>query len=272
MTSLRLNAPKRSSATLLHSRRPLVLGTLGMLIILGIWEIASRAFRVSAAYMPAPSEIIRTVIELLSGEAFWSALGQTMLSTGIGLIASFILAVTLGVIYGTFVFVQDSTFVLIELLRPIPPVALLPVGLLFFGTGLEMKLSLIIYTAFWPVFIQTTYAMRDIDPTLLDMTRIHRVPLVRRLRGIVLPSIAPYLVIGLRLAVVGALVASIVTELIGGAAGLGYMLGIAQNTGNSERMYGLVVLIGFLGLAVNILFGILERRVMSWNPAVRSQA
>ncbi len=85
-----------------------------------------------------------------------------------------------------------------------------------------MKLALVIYTSFWPVFIQTTYGMRDIDSTLIDMARIHRVRRMRRLAEIVIPSIGPYFVVGLRLSVVGALIASIVTELIGGAPGLGY--------------------------------------------------
>ncbi len=252
--------------------RPVWVGAATVLILLSVWEVAAQVSSEATARIPAPSSIGAALGTLIGDGTLWAATAQTLISTGLGLAIATIAAVLAGIVCGTFVFVQRSTNILIELMRPIPPVALLPVGLLIFGTSLEMKLALVIYTAFWPVFIQTAYGMRDIDATLLDMARIHRVRRWRRLTGIVLPSIGGYVAIGLRLSVIGALIASIITELIGGAAGLGYILGIAQSTGQDARMYAIVFVIGFFGLAVNGVFGIFERRVLKWSHSNREGA
>ncbi|MCA0345568.1 MAG: ABC transporter permease [Actinobacteria bacterium] len=247
-------------------------GLIATIVCIAAWELAIRAAGPeSGVSIPAPSQIFGALVALLGDSGFWVAAGQTLLSSGLGLIIATVAALALGVLYGTFVFVRHSTTGILELLRPIPPVALLPVGLLLFGTSLEMKLALVIYTSFWPVFIQTTYGMRDIDSTLIDMARIHRVRRMRRLAEIVIPSIGPYFVVGLRLSVVGALIASIVTELIGGAPGLGYALGIAQSTGQTESMYALIIAIGLLGLGLDRLFSLIERRTMRWSPNNRER-
>lgn len=252
--------------------RPAWVGAVTVLLLLSVWEIAAQVRSEATTRIPTPSSVGAALGTLIGDSALWTATAQTLISTGLGLAIATIAAILAGTVYGTFVFVQRSTNILIELMRPIPPVALLPVGLLIFGTSLEMKLALIIYTAFWPVFIQTAYGMRDIDATLLDMARIHRVRRWRRLTAMVLPSIGGYVAIGLRLSVIGALIASIITELIGGAAGLGYILGIAQSTGQDARMYAIVFIIGFFGLAVNGVFGILERRVLTWSHSNREGA
>lgn len=264
--------PASRSQGLVRAVRSAWPGVLTALLCLAAWELAVLLTGAeSGRQIPSPTQILGALVVMSTDPSFWTATWQTLLSSGLGLIIATIAAVVLGILYGTFVFVQRSTNGVIELLRPIPPVALLPVGLLLFGTSLEMKLALVIYTAFWPVFIQTTYGMRDIDATLIDMARIHRVRRARRLTDIVIPSISPYFVVGLRLSVVGALIASIVTELIGGAQGLGYALGIAQSTGQTERMYALIVAIGLLGLCLDRLFGVFERRVIRWNPSNRER-
>lgn len=260
---------RRGLARATRLAMPGLIAAIGGLVA---WELAIKAAGPEGgASIPAPTQIFGALISLFGSAGFWTATGQTLLSSGLGLVIATIAALAIGVLYGTFVFVRRSTMGLLELLRPIPPVALLPVGLLLFGTSLEMKLALVIYTSFWPVFIQTTYGMRDIDSTLIDMARIHRVRRCRRLAEIVIPSIGPYFVVGLRLSVVGALIASIVTELIGGAQGLGYALGIAQSTGQTENMYALIVAIGLLGLGLDRLFALIERNAMRWSPNQRER-
>lgn len=253
----------------LRSARPVWVGAGAVVALLAIWQLLDVLGVLDAEVFPSPSQIGAAIADDLTQGQFWAALGDTLTSTGIGLVLATVVGIVAGVVYGTFPFVQRSTVVLIELLRPIPPVALLPVGLLLLGTSLQMKLTLITYTAFWPVFIQTAYGMRDIEPTALDMARVYRVTIRRRFAAIVLPSIGPYVAVGLRLSAVGALVASIVTELIGGASGLGYQLGIAQSGGQTAQMYAIIAVIGIIGLAINTLFGGLERVALRDNPAYR---
>lgn len=254
-----------------RARRPLLVGTVAVVGTIAAWELVDRLGVIEVAVIPAPTLVGQSLAELVATTDFWVAVGTTLASTGGGLVLAAATGILLGVLYGTFPWVQRSSIVLIELMRPIPPVALLPVGLLLLGTSFEMKVALIWYTAFWPLFIQTAYGMRDIEAVLIDMSRIHHVPLRRRLVSIVLPSIGPYVAVGLRLSAIGALVASIVTELIGGAAGLGNSLSVAQSVGNYPLVYALIFVAGALGLAINEVFGTMERSVLSWNPAHREQ-
>ncbi|GAA4489571.1 ABC transporter permease [Microbacterium panaciterrae] len=263
---IRARAPRTSPA----SARAVWVGAVAVVAVLVLWELLGRLGG-GGARIPVPTAIGAALAGLVIDPGFWAATGQTLLSAALGLVLAALAGVVAGTAYGTFVFLRHSTSALIELLRPIPPVALLPVGLLLFGTSLQMKLALIVYTAFWPVFIQTAYGLRDIDGTLVDMARIHRVRRGRRLLGIVLPSIGPYIAVGLRLSVIGALIASIVSELIGGAPGLGYALGLAQSTGQTARMYALVVVIGVLGLLADRSFGLMERISPGWSPANRER-
>lgn len=273
MTSTATAAPpsnrNRFGGVSLRSTRPVWVGTISVVALLAVWQAADLLGWIDPEVFPAPSQIGAAIADDLAHAEFWQALGGTLTSTGIGLVLATVVGIVTGVLYGTFPFVQRSTAVIIELLRPIPPVALLPVGLLLLGTSLQMKLTLITYTAFWPIFIQTAYGMRDIEPTVLDMARVYRVSIRRRFSAIVLPSIGPYIAVGLRLSAVGALVASIVTELIGGAAGLGYELGIAQAGGLTAQMYAVITVIGIIGLAINALFGVFERVALRDNPAKR---
>jgi ABC-type nitrate/sulfonate/bicarbonate transport system permease component len=151
-------------------------------------------------------------------------------------------------------------------------VAILPLVLLIYGTTLQMKLVLIAFGTVWPLLIQVLYGVRAVDPVVSDTARSFRMGRRRRVGLVVLPSAAPYIATGLRVGAVSALILSIVTELVGGAAGLGFEISRAELAADYPKLYALVLVSGLLGLALNALMEWPERRVLHWHPSQRGEA
>jgi ABC-type nitrate/sulfonate/bicarbonate transport system permease component len=129
----------------------------------------------------------------------------------------------------------------------------------------------VVYASFWQMLIQVMYGVQDVDPVAADTARSYRLGFVRRVRSLIWPTALPYVVTGFRLAAAVALVLEITGELVIGTPGLGKLIGVAQSSGAVAPMYALVIVTGGLGVIVNLLARVAERRLLRWHPSVRSQ-
>jgi ABC-type nitrate/sulfonate/bicarbonate transport system permease component len=160
----------------------------------------------------------------------------------------------------------------IEFLRPIPSVALIPLAVLMFGTGRSATLMLVIYATFWQVLVQVLYGVQDVDPVARATARSFRFRPWTEARQVIWPSTLPYTMTGFRLASAVALILTVTGELIIGTPGLGSLVGLAQQSAQVATMYALVIVIGLLGLLVNLGARLLERRLLFWHLSVRKEA
>ena len=157
----------------------------------------------------------------------------------------------------------------IEFLRPIPSVALIPLAILVYGTGLQSKVFLVAFASIWPLLIQTIYGARDLDPIALETARSFRIRRSDRILRVTLMGAVPYIATGLRISSATALILAITAELIVGSAGLGREINIARQGGAVDIMYALIVTTGLVGWGLNSLFAAGERRVLHWHPSHR---
>ncbi len=158
---------------------------------------------------------------------------------------------------------------IIEFLRPIPSVALIPLAILVYGTGLESKVFLAAFAATWPLLIQTIYGVRDLDPVQRDTARSFRISRRDRLLSVSLPGAIPYIATGLRISSATALILVVTAELVIGAPGLGRAINAARAGGVPDLMYALTIATGLLGMALNAIMVRVERRVLHWHPSYR---
>jgi len=237
--------------------------------LLAVWEIVTRTGIVSTSAFPTASAVIVELPGILASSTFWSALGHTLFSSVVGLLIGVAIAVPLGTFLGSNRILYGSVTVVVEFLKPIPVVALLPLALLVFGTTEQMKLSLIVFGTVWPLLIQVIYGVRSVDSVAAATARSFRVGAVRRFAFVTIPSAGPYIATGIRIAGVSAVLLSIVTELVGRAPGLGLEIVRAQNAAHFAELYAYVLLTGFLGLAVNFVLEQAERRAMHWHSSQR---
>ena len=251
--------------------RKVLLGAAGLLGFLVVWQLIPALGLVNPQYLPYVTDVFVRLFEELRDLAFWRRLGLTMTSWAIGLTVAALAAVVLGAVVGMVPFLRRATHTMVEFLRPIPSVALIPLAVLMFGLQMRAALVIIVYASFWQVFVQVIYGVADIDTVARDTARSFGLTRRERLRYLVLPTALPYLMTGLRLAASVALILAITAEMVIGNPGLGRMIELSRSAGDAAGLYGLVVVTGILGLAVNIVFRFIERRSLTWHQSVRAE-
>jgi ABC-type nitrate/sulfonate/bicarbonate transport system permease component len=249
-----------------------VLGLIGIVVFLGLWELMPVVGLVQAKYLPPASEVIAALVLDLGFTAFWVAVGDTLLAWAIGLAIAVAAALVLGLVIGMSPVLRRFTNSSIEFLRPIPSVALIPLAVLLFGIKIESSLLLIVYACFWQVLIQVLYGVADVDNVAMQTARSYGFSYVQRVRDVVFPTMLPYLMTGIRLAASVALILAITAELLIGSPGLGKEIALAQSGGAISGMYALILATGFLGVGINAVTRVVEKRVLSWHPSVRGEA
>ena len=140
----------------------------------------------------------------------------------------------------------------IEFFKAIPVIAILPIGLVLWGATLTMKFALVAFAVFWPLVVQVCYGVRSLDPVVRDTTTMLQVRGPRKFLTVILPSAAPFIATGLRVAVAVALIVDVIAELIGGT-GIGERILLAENAGPSDypQMYAYIVVAGILGVLLS---------------------
>jgi ABC-type nitrate/sulfonate/bicarbonate transport system permease component len=280
MTARSQLADRRDSVTTRPWRRPgrnapspatrLAYRIAAALLALGLWQVAVVSGLVSDAAVAAPTDIAQEAAPLLATSAFGTALFDTVASWAEGFLVSLLIAIPVGLALGTSDLAYRLSRFTIDFLRTIPPVALIPVALLLYGATPKMAFALIVFGSVWPVLLQAMYGVHQVDPAMRDVARAYRLRRLDRLRFLILPSAAPFVATGVRLAATISLLLAIGAELIGGAPGIGAAITLQQQNGDIPKMWVYVVVSAVLGVVLNLALIGLERRVLKWHSAQRS--
>ncbi|MGW5147314.1 ABC transporter permease [Rhodococcus koreensis] len=258
-TSPRFPLPQRRLAT----RAAVVVAALAG------WQLAVQSGLLPSSSIPTATQSLSALASMTATPEFWMTLGQSAVGWVAGLALCVVLAVPVGLLIGTSEFLTRSTRLMIDFLRTIPAVALTPVLLLILGSTMEMKVLLVVFGACWPLLTSTVDGVHHVDPVAADTVRSLRLSRFDRMTRLVLPSALPFVVTGLRTSAAIALMLTTAAEYLGSAPGLGKSLGIAQQAGGVDVMFAWLMVAGLLGVALNVVFLHLERRVIPWSPANR---
>ncbi|WBC05367.1 ABC transporter permease [Micromonospora sp. WMMA1976] len=248
--------------------RKILLGAAGLLGFLVVWQLIPTLGLVDPHYLPYATDVFGRLAQEVRDLAFWRRVRLTMTSWAIGLAVATLAAVALGTVIGMVPFLRRATHTTVEFLRPVPSVALIPLAVLMFGLQMRAALVIIVYAAFWQVFVQVIYGVADVDTVARDTARSFGLTRAERLRYLVLPTALPYLMTGVRLGAAVALILAVTAEMVIGNPGLGRMIELSRSAGDAVGLYGLVVVTGMLGLLVNVVFRFVERRSLAWHQSV----
>lgn len=237
--------------------------------VLGLWEGVGRESSL-ANTLPPFSTVTSWLAHASVTGPFWGGVGHTMLQWILGLTAGSILGTVVGLAIGFSTAIRLLLDVVIEFLRPIPAIVYLPLLILFYGNTDSLAVINVGSGVIWVLLFQTYYGVRDIDPLVIDTGRVYGLSRRQRLVRLVLPSIAPYLATGIRIACSTAFLIAVSVELISGAPGLGLSIGNAESNGQYAAMYGYVMLTGLLAVVVNSLLVRLERAVLGRRSPPRT--
>lgn len=223
-------------------------------------EVLMRAFDVRSDGLARPSEVMLAGVAALrdgqllraSAQTLGCALAGTAIGGAIGLLLGFWLGLSRTA--------ARLAAVSVEVFRPIPPVALIPVAMLVFGLGWRMEISLVAFACFWPMLLLTQSAVRGVEPQLLEVARLLKLSGPQMVRKIVWPAALPRLAVALRLSLGIALIVAVTTEIATNPLGLGYVMMKSQQELQPATMYAFLAWLAVLGWALNAGMLALQRR------------
>ncbi|MFI0349168.1 ABC transporter permease [Actinomadura sp. 9N407] len=248
-------------------------------LLVALWEGASRA--AGAAFFPPPSEIVRALYDIwFSGPVDRFFLTQKAIDdfrpSFTNLFAGWLIAavggIALGLVIGRSQKLGDVLEPVLQFGRAIPPPTLIPFLMVILDLDGPLQITTIAFGVIWPILLNTIDGMRTVDRLQLDTARVFGITGLLRLRRVILPSAAPKIFAGLRVSLGFALILMVISELIGQAAGIGAHIIIAQQSFQMADMWAGIVLLGVLGCLFNLLFLVVERRVLGWHVGARRLA
>jgi ABC-type nitrate/sulfonate/bicarbonate transport system permease component len=245
-----------------------VLEVLVPLLLLGLWAIWSAGS--DTFYYPPLTEILEKFNETWLFERVGSDVVPSLLRLTAGYFLAVAVAVLVGIPLGLNATARRAAAPIIEFLRAIPPPALLPLAIVVIGVGNSMKVLLIAFVCLWPVLLNTIDGIRGIDPTLNETVRIYGVRGLTRLRLVTLPAAAPQIFAGMRTSLSLALIMMVISEMVASTNGIGFFVLQSQRSFAIPEMWSGILLLGILGYVLNLIFILVERRVLAWHREAHS--
>jgi len=255
-----VEAPSQSSTTprFLSRLRPWVIPAL---LLLAFELYARRASALGSDSLAPVSAAVKAWWGAALDGSLWQATAFTLGTAALGLGVGALLALAGGIALGLSARAARMGFMTTELLRTVPSVALIPLAMLMFGFGVRMEMAVVAFATFWPLMLLVQASVRQVEPRLLEVSRVLGLSARERAFKIVLPAIAPRLFVALRLGVAVALVVAVTVEIAANPNGMGYAMMIAQQSFDPALMLAWLGWIGVVGYAVNAGMLRLQRHV-----------
>jgi ABC-type nitrate/sulfonate/bicarbonate transport system permease component len=240
-----------------------------LLLFISVWQavalINSQLRFYNPLLIPSPFDIFKTASALWASGALQRHIVASVTRVLLGVLMAFLPAIVLGIGIARSRMVEVVFEPLIELIRPIPPLAVLPMFILWFGIGELSKLIFIAFAAFYIIMTTVMLSAANIDVVLIRAARTLGINGWRFYREIIFPAISPDLFVGVRLGLSAGFVVIVASEFIAADVGLGYMINYARAYFRVSDMFVGALTIGFIGYSVNMLLMVVERRLFNWR-------
>jgi NitT/TauT family transport system permease protein len=245
--------------------------TLAIFVFFGIWEALPRFGVIDPFFLPPFSVVVATIWGMLLNGELFVHLFASLKRALTGFFLGFAVSVFMGLLIGWFRPVEKFLDPLLQALRQTSALAIFPVFILFFGIGETAKIAIIYWGVQWPLLLNTTAGVKNVDPLLIKAARSMAAPDLTIFFRVVLPSSLPYIFTGARLSATTSILILIAAEMVGAKAGLGFLVFDAQQKFEIPRMYAGILLMSALGFTANCVLLSLEKKYTAWKPrAARS--
>ncbi|NLU84254.1 ABC transporter permease [Rhodococcus sp. HNM0569] len=261
----------RSARSRLAPGRPIRFGlAIGPLLLLGLWVAASASGQLDPKTLSAPWTVVTTAWELIDDGRLQSNLLTSVERALIGGVLGVVFGVVLALISGLSRIGEALVDGPVQIKRSIPTLALMPLAILWFGIGEEMKILLIALSVFVPIYINTHAALRSIDARYVELAETLDLSRGQFVRKVALPGALPGFFTGLRMAVTVAWLALVVVEQVNATSGIGYLMFQARNYGLTDIIIVGLVVYAVLGFGSDLLVRSAERRALAWRKTIGS--
>jgi len=241
----------------------------GILAVIVIWEIVTAYLHMfKPVILPPPSTVLLSMIGMIgNGEIFMHA-GYSLMRVLLGFAVAAVVAIPLGIAMG---WVREISYIIdpiMEVLRPIPPIAWIGLALLWFGLGLNSAVFLVFIGAFFPILLNTVSGVRSVDKKLIEVAYTFGARDLEVLRKVVIPASLPTMFTGMRVGMGIGWMCVVAAEMVAVKYGLGNLILEASNFLQTDRVFVGMITIGILGLIINVIFQLAGDRIFAWQKGV----
>src|ERR1700691_286777 len=240
------------------------------ILLLISWQWASSAGVLPSRFLPSPRAVVTSFIELSASGELWMHVRVSTLRALSGFLVGGGIGLLLGMLTASLHWAEVLLDTTIQMVRNIPPLALIPLVILWFGIDESAKMFLVALGVFFPVYINTFHGIRSVDRGLLEMGRTYGLSGWALYREIILPGALPSILVGVRFSLGLMWVILIVAETISARSGIGYMTMNAREFMQTDVMVVGILLYAILGKLADLLAKGLERYWLRWNPAYQT--
>ena len=224
---------------------------LGFILLIVVWQIATIVGGHQAALFPPPLKVAEALISIIMDGSIFNHIQISLFRFLSGYVTAVIVAVVLGLILGRMPKVWQVIDPIVQVLRPVSPIAWSPFIVLWFGIGNMSAIVIIFLAAFFPVLLSTVSAVRKVDKTYLRIAANFEMSQIETLRKIVLPASFPIIANGLHMALGSAWIFLVAGEMVGAQSGLGFLIIDARNALSLDLVMASIVVIGVIGLILD---------------------
>ncbi|MCC0694708.1 MULTISPECIES: ABC transporter permease [unclassified Clostridioides] len=239
----------------------LIKSVLIFFIILVLWKITNYLGIWSEYILPPPEKVYSTFLNMINDGSIFVNVYASMKRVLIGFVISTIIGVPLGIFFGIYGKVYEYLKSLINFLRNTPPLALIPMLILWFGIGEESKIIIIILASFFPIFTSTLKGIRNCDSKLIEVGRVFELSKLQIIFRIIIPNAILDIAVGLKLALGYSFRAIIGAELVAASSGLGYLISDGKEMSRTDVVIVGIIVIGLLGIITDYIFSIIVKKV-----------
>lgn len=233
-------------------------------ILLGAWWFAGSAGNIKSYSMATLPEIGNTIVEYAASGKLWVNVLVSIIRVLEGFLAALVVALILGIAAGIFPKFETFIDLVIQILRPIPGIAWIPLAILWFGIGETSKVYIIFIGAFFPMFVNIVDGIRGIDRRYFELGAVYEIPRWDFIREVVIPAALPQITTGIRLGLSGAWICVVAAEMIGATSGVGFMLSDGRSMSRPDVVILAMLIIGIIGKAMDDLLRWQRKRLISW--------
>jgi NitT/TauT family transport system permease protein len=241
-----------------------------LIVSLGLWEGAVRALRVPAFILPPPSQVLLALLRGAASHIYLQHLWVTLIETLLGFASGSLLAFLLGMGLAKSRTAEYYFYPYIVMFQSMPKVALAPLIVVWFGLGLTSKVVSAALVAFFPLLVNTIAGLRSADEDRVNLMRSLAASELQIFWMLRLPSALPFIMAGLEVAMVFALVGAIVAEFVGAEAGLGMLIQSRNFSMDVAGEFAVLFILALMGLLLNWGLVSIRRRVLFWDPSEKS--
>jgi NitT/TauT family transport system permease protein len=247
---------------------PWISTPLLLVAVILLWKAVIAVFDVSEFVLPQPEDVLTGIRDLVQTDGFWGHVQTTLVETVVGFLIALVLGVAMGAVLGRILWLERALRPMIVASQVVPKVALVPLFIVWFGFGMTSKIVIVTLLAFFPIMLNVMLGVRSVDPGHHELMRSLNAGRWSTFWRLEYHSTLPYVLAGMEIGIVFAIIGAVVGEYLGGNDGLGFLIVASLNALNAEQLFAVIIVLTALGFALFLAVVGLKRFLIPWHESV----